>query len=250
VPKIFGKELPTWMVVSGGVLGLYLVYTTVFPGDAPVAPTAKKPVAKKKDANDIYLPEDHKVRFASFTEPVKDSFKPLVAKSLPSVGAVNNNPGGISQAWANGEANWAYTGYMSVNGAPQGLLEKSDTGEGDYVSVGQKWKLSTITKITPEAITISAPDGPHEVKLGDTSEQKEKAAVIPGRVPPFNPAALQGQIGGPGLALGAQPGDLAVTPDPNAFPAFQQGGRRNRGNRGGGGGRGGRGGGGGGFGGG
>jgi len=243
VPKVFGREMPTWMLLSAvAVLG-YLVYGALFPDETPAASTTKKAVTTKKKADDPYdTPADHTARFAVFTETPKNAFKPLYSKNML---------GPATAKGIQGEPNWGYTGYVVTNGRVQALLENSSTGEGDYVGVGDMWKGNKIISINAETLTMSGGEGgPQTVKIGDTSEPMGKQGVVanaggsPANIAPVNPLAGPIGAGGPGFAGGqfqidpSQPAAPIAIDGVQAQPGqgFGGGGGRRRGRRGNGGG--------------
>lgn len=246
MPKVFGREVSNLTIIAATVLVGGVAYTQLFSDDqAPVSATKKKlPPTKKKSGDDIYTDEDRKAVFTSFTEPIKNSFKPIIARAAFGTGQIG--PGGIDAGWADGEANWGYSGYVTINGSVQGLMENSTTGEGIYVKVGDTWKHNVIKKITTENISFEGPTGEHVAVIGASSEPKDKGDVnSPGTavVPATVNGALQGAIGNPsgglpGVAANPSAGfpGLATPADANAAdasaqPVFPQGGRR-RGGRG------------------
>lgn len=254
MPKIFGKEVPTYMIGLMGVAAIALGYIALTPPEAPIASTGKKATPKSSDKKDQYQPADYTAKFAVYNEAPKDAFKPLIVRKSastapgPALGAPNN-PFAPSADDTGGEGGWSFTGYVVLNGQENALLENSKTGDGSYVTEGEHWKKVTIGKITPNTVEFIGPKGRHTIKLGEVSEPKAPAGVLPGiaGVPPINPApALRGTIGGV-AANGANPANPAVpgtTPpgiagaavDPNAGfndlgvqPDFgNRGGRRGR----------------------
>jgi hypothetical protein len=236
------------------VLGLYLVYTTLFPApEAAQAVAPRKKTTKSSNKTSIFTQEDREAKFAVFTETPKNAFRPLVVKSTPVMAVTGLDPSadpskhGVTPAFADGQVGWAYTGYVVLNGKPQALLENPSTGDALYVQKGDVWKRSTVREVTPERLVLSGAGGTLEVKLGDVSEPKKSKSVdTPGApVAPVNPGpALRGAIGGgvPGAQANGNPAvpgtdttvqnnpfnDLGVQPD-QGFGRRGRGGRRNRG---------------------
>ncbi|AIE87573.1 hypothetical protein [Fimbriimonas ginsengisoli] len=264
MPKLFGKEVSWALLGPASILGLYVVYTLAFPAPPVVATGPTKKRTKPVATNTLFLPEDKTAKFASFTEPPQNTYRPLIVKQNPLGGkaALNGPILGFDPKNADGQAGWGYTGYVVLNGQPQGLLENPSTGDALYVQKGDVWKHSTVKELTPEKIVVSGPGGTQTVKLGDVTELKKPSSVVAGGVgvAPVNPGpALAGAIGngapGTGFPNGGFPGngnpatannsngignnpvtDLSVQPD----ATFQgrgrgrgRGGRRNRGGGGG-----------------
>ena len=245
MPKIFGKEIPNYLLIVGvGVLG-FLVFDMVSGGDPATRTKLPKPKSKKKEVVSQYTPEDYKATFAVLNEPVRNAFRPLIVKRGPiGLPIPTGGPIVLPLGWVGNQAGWAYTGYAEVDGLRQGLVENSVTGESVFLRSGQRWKALTVRAITAENMEVTGPDGTQlTIPVVDpNAEQKVATNVVPpGGVAPVNPGtALSGPIGGaaaqqipgvaPGSAPGAAPGvDLRVQPDNSNNNG---GGGRRRGRRG------------------
>ncbi|MGV3618259.1 MAG: hypothetical protein ACO1SV_23270 [Fimbriimonas sp.] len=241
MPKIFGKEVNPLVLYGAVAICGVLVYNAVFPAeDSASAPTrAKKKTTTKKD-NSIYLPEDYEAKFASYKEPVKNAFRPLIVKKAPTVAAPTGPvlTGVLPAGLTGGEGNWAYTGYAEVDGVRQGLLENSASGESVFLVAGQRWKQLVVRSVTAENMIVAGPDGtPIPIPIKDpVAEQKATPNVLPptGTVPVNPGAALRGTIGGATAQVPGAPGfaenTLQVQPDEsmqNDRDARRRG-RRNR----------------------
>jgi uncharacterized membrane protein YgcG len=248
VPKAFGKEIPTWMLIGAGACAIMLAYKQFSVDDTPPASTAHKAKKTSAKTNDLYTEADTKAHFAVYNEPPKNAFHPLLSSGPVSKGL----PGGLATSLTGGEANWFYTGSIEVDGRAQALLENTSTGESVYLARGEKFKnVATLQDIQPDKVVFLGPEGKVEAKLNDPTELKRGPGVLAnGGVAPMNPGGFTGQIGGqlPGLNAGIDPNTgqpsmspynngMTVQTDPNQGGGFGRGrGRGGRGGRGGGGG--------------
>jgi hypothetical protein len=226
MPKLFGREIPPVVLGGVGLVAAYVVYGALFPSDdtAPTIRGPKPPVKKSSGASD-YLPTDYTFKIAPLadTTPTKDAFRPLVVKS--SVGDKN----GIQSI-----DNYTYSGMAQLNGVSNGLLENSQTGQGDFVQPGQHWHDQwLVIKITPEEMDLrSDATEATTVLLAGAAAAKSAASAGPTTVAAggsSNPVMV-----GP---IGAS--DISVQADATAQQPQQNNNRRRgrgRGGRGGGGG--------------
>lgn len=224
MPKIFGRNIPPVVLALTTAVAGYLVYTTLFPADEPVT-SSKKPAAtaKKGVGETDYLLSDYIFKTDPLPNGVtlKDAFKPLVVK------------GGIGQNGIPSIDNYTYSGMASVDGHAEGLLENGQTGQGDFVTMGQKWHDTwLVIKISPEDIQLKNDGGDiMTLEAGAAAQKAANNAASPANGP-ANPMMV-GPIGGQ---------DLTIQPDPNnpgGGPGNNRRNRRGRGGRGGGGGGGG-----------
>ncbi len=216
MPKIFGREVPTIVIGGGGIVALYLVYTVLFPSqDAPVAKSKPKPTVKQTMGDTDYLPADYVFQIDSLPATVvpKDAFKPLVFKRTGP--GLNGVPSIDS---------YTYSGMAELNNESYGLLENSQTGQGDFVQPGQRWHDQwLVVKVAPDEIVVKNDSGDSTTLMaGAASEKASKAdaaaaSSAAGNVP-VNP-----MVGGIG------PNDLSVQPDPNQQNNNNGGNRRRRG---------------------
>jgi len=227
MPKVFGREMPPIVLGGATIVALYLVYNVLFPGETPVTAAKKPKTAVKKTIGETdYLLTDYTFKVNPLPDSItpKDAFKPLVAKlNIAQVNGVQSID------------NFTYSGMASINGQANGLLENTQTGQGDFVLKGQRWHDSwLVVKIDAGEIQLRNDSGDTTTLVAGAASQKTTStagpAGSPGNTSPINPMMV-----GP---IGAQ--DLSIQPDNT------QGGGGNGRRRGGrGGGRGGRGGGGG-----
>ena len=216
MPKIFGKEVHPMLLLGAAGVALYLVMGAL-QGPEPIAQKPKKPpVAAKKTTDVDYTKEDYTAQFASLPHASpKDAFRPLIMKSTSGPGA---NPS---------IDNFTYSGMALLNNEPNGLLENSTTGEGDFVKPGQRWHQQwLVVSVSPEQIDLRNDVGEDTVlKVGSSTSGSSNSSAAPaaaGPTPngPFNPAAMTGPIG-------AQ--DLSIQPDPTGATMMGGGNGRTRG---------------------
>jgi hypothetical protein len=227
--------------------------------DKPAPSSTKKTLISKSHNNstdDQFTAEDMNApHFQTVSIPVKNAFKPLVAKKSESAGsATANQVNAVPSDFAGGESTWLFTGTVVDNGKSEALLQSGPNGDGTYVSQGEHWKKSVVGPITANTLMLIGPGGVSKtLQLSFPEPPKETAtpAASVGNAP-LNPT-----ITGP---IGASAADAtAATPDmtdPNGVNntiimggnTGRRRGGRGGGGRGGGGRGGGRGGGGGGFG--
>jgi hypothetical protein len=205
MPNLFGKKVsPVVMIAGAAVLCLGVVKMT-----EPDTTPAKKTKAKAKAGSTTqkasqYVEEDYTARFVTTTEPVRNTFRPLVTRQIAG-GASTVTPGLISTIFTGGEGNWMYTGMVTVDGVPQALLENRTTGDADFVSRGQRWKNATIGTITSESLTLLGEGGlSFTVKMGDAGEPLGSGSV----------GASVGPVTVPGLAGTIGSGDVTLSPQP------------------------------------
>jgi hypothetical protein len=215
MPKIFGKDVPPIIIGGMGLVAVVLAYNAAFPTSTPRAASSSKPLTKKNSGQPaIFTKDDYSIHFASLTQPVKNTFQPLVIRKNGN----SSNPGSAPLTFV-GEAGWIFTGTAQVNGVVQGLLENTKTGDSEFVTKGQHWKLSTIGDITPDSLTLYGAGGSlYVMQIGSSSEPapgsdvNANSSVAPVNVPP----GMVGPIG---------PNDINVQPAPGNGGG---GGRRRR----------------------
>ncbi len=225
MPKIFGKNVSPIVIYAAGALAAFLVYSELFPAEATSAGSRRRTTRKTTPAAETgpYTKADFEAKFAAFNEPVKDAFRPLVAKAEPVTQQVQVQPLGptniLSADLTGGEGNWAYTGFAEVDGVRQGLLENGTTSESVFLRSGQRWKSLVVRSIGTESMTVAGPDGKEvTIPVGDKAAEQTPSAGVTApngttAVPPGG--ALAGPIGGAGQP-GAAATDLRVQPDGNA----------------------------------
>lgn len=221
MPKLFGKNIPPVVMGLMGIVGVYAFYTVLFPDNAPptVAKKFKAPIKKTTMETD-YLLSDYTFKADPLPQDVslKDAFKPLVVKSN---GQQVNGTLSVD--------NYVYSGMAKLNDETEGLLENSQTGQGDFVTKGQKWHDTwLVVSIDANQIQLKNDSGDITTLIAGAASQKASASA-PGPAAGNSPVNLVGPIGGP---------DLTIQPDGSQMGMQNNNnGRRRRGrNRGGGGG--------------
>jgi len=82
---------------------------------------------------------------------------------LREIGPAN----GASAAVAPPPPTWIYAGYATVNGNPMAIVEKSDTKQGQFLTVGQTLDGATVSGISPQAIKLTRGAETTELKISD-----------------------------------------------------------------------------------
>ena len=88
---------------------------------------------------------------------------PLDAFQLREIGPAD----GGSAAAAPSPPAWIYAGYATVNGSPMAIVEKSDTKQGEFLTVGQTLDGATVSGITPQAIKLTRGAETTELRISD-----------------------------------------------------------------------------------
>jgi hypothetical protein len=222
MPKLFGRQIPPIVVGIVGLVGVYAIYNVLSPADTPVASARKfKAPVKKSSADTDYLLSDYTFKINPLPETVepKDAFRPLVIKS--------------GQIGANGVPSvdsYTYSGMASINKDSFGLLENSQTGQGDFVTKGQRWHDSwLVINIDPNEIQLRNDGGDITTLIAGAASQKTGAGSAVAAATGNTPVSIVGAIGGPDLTVQADGGQGNNNGNGNN-------GRRRRGRRGGGGG--------------
>lgn len=243
MPKLFGKQINPLILIGVSAIVGFFIYDGLFPAQSAVAPSSssKKKKTTTASKNSGFLPEDYEAKFASYAVPVRNTFKPLVAKKVVTAPVIPNGglpTGVLPSSLTGGEGNWMYTGYAEVDGVRQGLLENSSTSESVFLRAGQKWKQLVVRAVAAENMVVAGPDGTSiTIPVGDiANEQRANPNVVPpGGVVPVNPGgALRGQIGGAAAQIPGDPNtnvnSLQVQPDGSMGSMENNGGngRRNR----------------------
>ena len=209
------------LIYFGGALVLGVVF---WPSSDPPKATAKTtPKTKTASGTDsILTKEDYDPPpFPPLMLATKNVFVPLIAKQAVG-GPGSTNPLlkpqlGIPPVLAGNEGGWQFTGTAEVNNSTVALLENKNTGSGDFLHPGERWKTSTVTGINDNELFLKGPDGQVKRILIEADQEELLAQQIANSasptaavnnaagIAPVNPQ-LTGQIGG----------GLAVQPDPNA----------------------------------
>lgn len=230
MPKAFGKEVSVVWFVAAGAAATFMLYNALSPKPPAVGTgvARKKTTVSAKKKTDIFNDNDYKIKFATVSEPIRDSFKPLVMREdTPPA-----NKGGIPSAFAAGDGNWVYSGMATVDGVSQALLENQTTGDSQFVVRGQKWKSTTIGTFNADDITLHGPGGMITTLAagGPTEPSPADSVSAPQPVAPVPVPGMSGPIGPGGNTM--QPGQGGNRPRGNGNGNGNgNGGRGNRRNR-------------------
>jgi hypothetical protein len=185
-----------WILIGVLAIAAYTVGSPILFPKPPVRIT-KKAISLKssKKSDSLITNEDYTARFDSLSQPLKNAFKPLIAKAVTARGGsaaaqVNYVP----VEFSGGEPGWIYTGSAEIDGVLQALLENRTTGDNVFLRVGDTWKGISVEEITDESLILASPETGIEKTLRLPSED----VPVPGPAG-FTPATvnpgLQGNIG-------------------------------------------------------
>ena len=109
------------------------------------------------------------------------------------------------------------TGVVIGPFGQRAIFAATGAGRPMVLSVGKTLGDYKVEKIDPGSVTVSGPEGRHQVSLAaDAKERHDLAAVLP-RPPPPPPPPIQAQAQHPAQAPGQQPRGVARVPrSPNA----------------------------------
>lgn len=196
-----------YVVILALVLFAYLALTA--GSSAPSGVATKKPIKKtlsKKAA--LYTKEDYKAKFEPVSVALKNSFKPLISKAGIGGGKNTNVTVAMNEVpsiFAGGEANWTYTGTVTIDGVREALLENKSSGDSVFLRTGDKWKGMSITSVGEDSVSIIAASGQSATLHLLTDDNTVSPAVAQGFAPvTVNPRGLRGNIGF---------GNLEIRPD-------------------------------------
>jgi hypothetical protein len=196
VPKI---SKPVLYVLIFAVGAFAYVYTSPETTKGKSTKTTRKTTTTKKAA--AYTEEDMKAeRFEPVNDPVRNAFKPLIVRKNTGGVGVDPNSGGIPAFLTDGDPNWVYTGSAEVNGSAQALLENKSTGEGVFLTEGQRWKRATVLDIGSDMLTFQGPAGEVQTIMLQTNEPQD-----------FAPAGVGSPLSGPIGGLTVQPESAPAT---------------------------------------
>ena len=154
------------LLLYGGILVLGVAgYMMTEPSPTPRrSSTGRKPPISNSSTRvptEEFNQEDSEAKFVRLNTPAKNSFRPLImpstARSATGIGALLPNE--IPADFTDGKTKWLYTGTAIVDGAPMALVENPETGEGEFIKVGQRWKKAIVRKITPTSLALEGPNG-------------------------------------------------------------------------------------------
>jgi len=186
------------LVWVGLLVTCVAVYMAVGGDEAPAPTTEKrqrpKPTSSKKDD---YQPQDYVAKFDRLNLKSSDAFVPLVVRkdgksSVPTI------DGGIPSAFADGDGNWQYKGFATIDGTSSGLLENQNTGEGVFVKPGERWKSSRVLTITKDSIVMQGVTGAARTIPIVSEDSTSGTSMASTALTPLPvPSPLTGNIGDP-----------------------------------------------------
>jgi hypothetical protein len=220
MPKVFGRTVSPVVLVGATAAVAYLAFTAIFPEETVTRkPVAKKATVKVTSKAVSYTEDDYKLKFANYSTPVKNSFKPLIVKRGGLGGSGATPPSNVPSDWTGGDGNWVYSGRVIVDGVSQALLENRKTGDAEFLVQGQRWMQVRIVEITSESVTLEGPGNSQITLVAGASEPTASQSVT--APSPVAPGAV-----GPGLA-GQIGGNVAIQPTETGN-ANERPGRRTR----------------------
>lgn len=182
-------------VVYVGLAAVGVAAWVLTAEEAPKGSSERRPVSSAKKNGEAFLAEDYRASFPPVSEPAKNAFRPLVVRSGLSDAGLSLPPNAIPLDFAGGEPNWIFTGVAIIDGAPVALFENSSTQEGVFVKHGDRWKSSTVVRITPETVVLAGPAGvTRTLKIVDTFENIASVPIQPLDVRPAVERAFGGEI--------------------------------------------------------
>jgi hypothetical protein len=92
---------------------------------------------------------------------------PLTPMPVDAFQSREMGPAGGSPAVAAPAPTWIYAGYATVDGSPMAIVEKSDTKQGQFLTVGQTLDGATVTDISPQAIKLTRGAESEELRISD-----------------------------------------------------------------------------------
>jgi hypothetical protein len=156
------------------------------------------------------------VRFDKPKGLLRNVFKPLLAVERSAMTADElDEKMKLPASIAGGEADWAYTGMVEIDGVKLALLENGTTHQGGYVREGEVWKKSRIVRITMASLEIEGPDGTAETVFRYNPNKTPK--VKPPPEPGFRPLDVNPALRGP-IGLEIRPNQAATEASPQAMP--------------------------------
>lgn len=147
------------LLIGGVAIGAVAFLMTGSPETPRKKADSSKPRASARaKAEDEFTKADYEAKFAPTKLAVRDVFNPLVLASSSGRGG-SLAPNAIPFDFTGSKEAWVYTGTAVINGVPNALVENTSTGEGEFIKVGQTWKLATVRRITPTSLTLTNAGG-------------------------------------------------------------------------------------------
>lgn len=194
------KTSPIFWVAILGLGAVAYVFTT--PEEPTKKVTTTRNNSRKTTTVSLITEEDLKAKFDRVNIAAKNAFKPVIKKISAEAGSVS--PSALPLSFTGGESGWIYTGTASVDGRIQAVVENHGTGQGDFLSVGQKWKQSRVVAVTESSLILESADGQQatikmQEKLSGTSMTAGGFAPVdvnPGLRGPIGPLAVRPESAG------------------------------------------------------
>ncbi|HXH61284.1 MAG TPA: hypothetical protein VNI20_07985 [Fimbriimonadaceae bacterium] len=146
-----------------GILGVVVVAALVFVSSpstkSGLSATKPKSGSRASAKDDKFDERDRTATFDRLNEPIKNTFRPLVARADVGVSGSGLAPNEFPSAYTGGERGWLYTGTVIVDDVPSASVENQTTGEGYFLKVGEHVKGATISQIAPTYIVIAGING-------------------------------------------------------------------------------------------
>lgn len=199
------------LVIGGVAIGAIAFLMTGSPETPRKKAESSKPrAASRAKAEDEFTKADYEAKFAPTKLAVRDVFSPLVLASSGGRGG-SIAPNAIPFDFTGSKEAWVYTGTAVINGVPNALVENTSTGEGEFIKVGQTWKLATVRRITPTSLTLTNSSG--RVQTMDLMRDLEldDRSLMSAQVQPVAPqgrgdSGRSGSFGMPGGGSFGMPG--------------------------------------------
>jgi hypothetical protein len=205
------KTSPIFWVALLGLGAAAFVLTT--PDDAPKGTTKPRTTNKKAPPSSLFTAEDLKAKFARVNKPAQNAFMPVVRKA--SADGDGGAPNSLPAELTGGESGWAYTGTAAVDGKIQAVVENQSTGQGDFLSVGQKWKNARVVAVTESTLVLEGPSGQEVTVM--MQEKLSSSSMVAGGFAPVNVSqGLQGPIGSVAVRPETPPATSASEGEGNA----------------------------------
>jgi hypothetical protein len=216
-------------VFIGGLILVGALAYFMTGSDSPKStPPPPKSATKKEAADPDYLDADYTASFAGSKGALKNLFLPVVktntGQASGPVLAVDRDQSKFPATVADGDGNWAFTGYVQVDGVPEAVLENTATHQGGVVKQGDLWKQAHIHRITQNGVAFAGKDGfeQYVLRFNPNKVAKDKAgAAQPGGPTPVVGGPPPGPGNGPMSPMMRGPigGNIIVQPMPGgAFP--------------------------------
>lgn len=155
------NKIKSWYIYAGvAALGV-VAFVMTEPEKAPARErkAAETRSTSRASKEEVFTKEDFEAKFSRVAAAPKNGFNPLVlsGKSATARGG-RLAPNEIPTTFTGGNERWVYTGTAVVDGVPQALVENVQSGEGEFLTVGQDWKNSVVRRITPTSLVLEGPN--------------------------------------------------------------------------------------------